>query len=70
MNTGALPNVELVGPFTYQQYTVKWNVSWSDDLNEVSYLYNRTYGNTGIPPCPGAYNTQARLHTSCMQHGT
>eukprot|EP00042_Codosiga_hollandica_P036095 m.272727 g.272727 ORF g.272727 m.272727 type:complete len:550 (-) comp54804_c0_seq1:172-1821(-) len=50
---GSKPSMELVGPFSYDYDSPKYNISWSDDENVVAFYYNETY--TYIPsPCQEA----------------
>ena len=57
LGEAALPNVELVGPFTYQMQETKWDISWNDNQSIVYFRYNKTFSDAGIPPCPGdSYN--------------
>ena len=53
LTDAALPNVELVGPFTYIMQETKWDIFWNDNQSLVSFRYNKTYADYSIPPCTG-----------------
>ena len=60
---GALPNVSLLGPFTYVEQRVKHNITWTNDGEDIQFLYNRTfvYYDTPCPP-----NTPTESQAGCL----
>lgn len=40
---GAKPALQVIGPFTYREVNVKFNIGWNADATRVNYMLNTTY---------------------------
>eukprot|EP00039_Didymoeca_costata_P033082 m.40628 g.40628 ORF g.40628 m.40628 type:complete len:615 (+) comp9688_c0_seq1:225-2069(+) len=55
MGSGALPKLELIGPWTYTEKILKHDILFSEDRDVVYYKYNRTF-HYYDKPCPKGAN--------------